>query len=81
MQEINGKKIPIWLVVVLIVGLFGTIIGWTLIRVSNAENRINDMHNTQGTQYAELKSEMTGIRTDIKWIIEALKANKSLILK
>lgn len=76
----NSRKVPIWLIVVLLVSIFTAIIGWIFVSINKLDgkveasvNSLNDYKKDANLLNSQILEQLAGMKKDIQWIIKALE--------
>lgn len=81
----NNRKVPVWLIVILLVGIFTTVIGWVFVSVNRIDGRVEasvtELKNHKAdanTLNSQILERLSSIETNLSWIKSALDKKELL---
>ena len=76
----NNRKVPIWLIVILLVSIFTAVIGWIFVSINKLDGRVeasvgnlNEYKKDSNMINTQILEQLAGMKKDIQWIIKALE--------
>jgi hypothetical protein len=74
-KELDGEKVVSWVIyvwtigiILMLFGIFGTVMGMSFSKVSALEIRISEHNETQQVDMVQIKTQLSQIQADLAWL-------------